>query len=214
MKKTLVVILLSLIASSCAPVRKAIVAQGYPCALPDHLKERLHNDWPGPLKELPRSLNARGPRCGQGNPGYLPWPPKLVEGFGVARWETDGATSIIEIPALANRYVDSSIYGQTFEVIERKPGHPNFGQKWMQTLTWVEGLHEGQYSPSALQKFSIKGWIRLSPDYRSSWKILIRREEPGKETGEDTVKFSRTGFRPDTLDLYYNFGPMAGLKWE
>jgi hypothetical protein len=179
------------------------------CALPDHLKEKKHDDWPFFLRWIPRSANVKGPRCGKGSPGYLPWPPLLIEGKGVSRWETDGATSIIEIPDLANRTVKGSdVYGQTFSVIERKGGHPQYGQVRDITLSWVEGMEiEGQYSPSAVQKFSREGWMKLDPGYSCGWRQL-------KKGKEEPVLFWRYGWRPDHLDIYYNFGPFAGLKYE
>lgn len=198
---------------------------GYPCALPEHLREKKHNDW-FIGKWIPRSWNARGPRCMRNSPGYLPWPPRLVEGVGVARWESIGADSIIEIPELADRHVlAADVYGHSFVAFERQKNRPNFNESFRLKINWDEvvtydGVTFGpqQYSPSALQKFSTKGWMKLSPDYYSSWNILHRREIPGKETGEDTVIFYRKGARPDHLDTYYNldkFVPgMAGLKWE
>lgn len=183
------------------------------CALPDHLKEKKHNDWIWPLSYIPRGANAFGPRCGKGNKGYLPWPPKLVEGKGVARWESDGATSIIEIPSLANIEIKAKdVYGREFTYIERNVGRPDCGKIGLVTLSWTEGMNiEGQYHPSALQKFSNEGWMRLDPDYYAWWKVLERRE-PKKD---DIVMFHRRGFRVDSLDQFYNFSlGFFGLRWE
>ena len=201
--------------------------KGYPCALPEHLRDRLHNDWFWILKKIPRSFNAKGPRCGAGRPGYAPWPPRLVEGHGVARWESDFGNSILEVPDLAKRAVKAAdVYGKSWTVIERNAGHPDCGQTGTITLTWreldwseIEAGH-GLHSPSALQKFSMRGWLRLAPDYFSCWKIITRRELPGApDNADDTVAFLRRGSRPDHVDVYYNTDRcspigMAGLKWE
>lgn len=209
---------------------------GYPCALPDqrvkapdgtmvNLRDATHWDWPfWPLTKIPRAYNARGPRCGKGNPGYLPWPPRLVEGHGIARWENSGATSILEIPVLADITVKGEdVYGKELLAIERHPGNPEFGKVFMKRLDWYEAEWDDTtiHSPSALQKFSMRGWMRLDPLYTSSWRIKTRREFPGAETGEDSLWwFTRNYNRPDHLDVYYNTEivrlPVAqfGFKWE
>lgn len=202
--------------------------QGFPCALPEHLKSKLHTDWTGPLKKIPRSFSARGPRCRLEHPagtcdGYRPWPPRLVEGEGVARWENTGASSILDIPALRNRRVTADdVYGKTWTCIQRNVGHSNFGQTGTVTLNWRElsmdqlAAGEDEHSPSALQKFSMRGWIKLSPGYTSRWLILVRREIPGAVKGDDTVAFYRSGYRPDHVDIYYNKSLLltGGLHWE
>lgn len=202
---------------------------GYPDALPEHLRARLHNDWIIG-KFIPRSWNAMGPRCGKGNPGYLPWPPRLIAGRGVARWESTFSKSILEIPELNKCTVRADdVYGKKWTCIEWNHGHPNYAQSgtveldWSETFITPQGMIQGAniYSPSALQKFSMSGWLRLSPDYYSWWKILKRREtiEDVKEEGDDTVLFMRKGARPDHLDAYYNLTKIlpvgaAGLHWE
>jgi len=146
-----------------------------------------------------------------------------------------GSQSIIEIPALARVEVrGEDIYGVEFEAIERNMG-PNFGKVFKVRLqdprevwgkvqvidTPVAGGHiqtitPNIYSPSALQKFSRTGYIKMEPSYSSWWKVLKRREEPGNVTGEDTVLFYRSGYRPDHLDGYYNKSLIVtgGLHWE
>lgn len=192
----------------------------FPCALPEHMRERLHNDWPWPMSKLPRSLNARGPRCKGsacvcGGQGFKAWPPKLVKGFGVARWESNGAGSILEIAGFANVWIDAGVYGQEVIGVERNPGHPNFGAKTLVKLDWhampwadIDG-GLAAYSPSALQKFSDKSWMQLDPGYTAGHRLIKRGQD-----GDDKALFWRYGWRPDHVDVYYNFGPYAGLKFE
>jgi hypothetical protein len=171
------------------------------CSVPDHLKEKLHNDWPFPMSRLPRSINARGPRCPKGSPGYLPWPPKLIKGKSVTRWESSGADSRIIIPELEGVEVDQSIYGKTFKAIETAGERKEF----MVTLEWKElkwpfSLKDKMmYSPSAIQ-ISKKGWLKMEPSYFVKW-------ENGKY-------FFRYGHRPDHLDIYFNWGPYLGRNTE
>lgn len=176
------------------------------CALPDHLKEKLHSDWIWPLSKIPRAANAKGPRCGIGNNGYLPWPPKLIEGLGVTRWESNESTSIIQIPDFLGYIKSDDIYGKTFDVIERKEGHADYGKVFKVTLKWTEVTYNGstfspqQYHPSAIQSFSNKGFMKCDPYYYSSWR--------------NKVYFFRYGWRPDSLDVYYNWGPYLGINYE
>lgn len=169
------------------------------CALPEHLKKRKHNDWPFFLRWVPRSLNAFGPRCGEGNKGFLPWPPILISGHGIARWEaTRPSNSIIEIPALKNITVKGiDIYGKEWDVIERNE-EPR-GREFKITLTTG-----GLYSPSAIQEFSDHGWMKLKPEFHARWKKLTKTK----------IYFHRRGYRPDHEDTYYNWGPYWGLEFE
>lgn len=190
------------------------------CALPDHLKDRRHNDWLPGLSWIPRSFNATGPRCGAGNPGYRAWPPRLVEGYGVTRWETSGADSIIEIPSFSGD-VDANIYGKTVDAREMKPGHPRYGERFRVQIRWEPLLIQTDgsfkpgdlnvYSPSAIQYFSKKGWMRLDPDYCSTWNWFWRWPH-----GEPKGFFTRRGHRPDHLDIYYNKSlfPYVGMNGE
>lgn len=192
--------------------------------LPPHLRGRLHNDWTGPFKRVPRSWNARGPRVGPDDPGYAPWPPRFVEGFGVAKWETANDKvehhSVLFIPDLAKRYVKADeVYGREWMAIERNPGHPEFGKTRDVLLVWREAVvndsphpwEEGNYrqnivpndhSPSALQEFSDRGWMRLDPKYYSRWWVLKRDADGSPKDGRSPNM--RHGFRPDHEDEYYN----------
>lgn len=187
---------------------------GSAAALPAHLanwngtgKPKLHNDWPWPLAKLPRSINAFGPRCPVESGAYRPWPPRLVKGFGVTRWESNGAASILEVPAFAGRWITAAeVYGKTWPCIERNPGHPDYGQQGTAALSfhampWSE-IETGAlaYSPSALQEFGPKSWLRMGPFYVAEYR-------PGRY-------FYRVGFRPDHLDVYYNWGPFLGVNVE
>lgn len=184
------------------------------CALPDkivhdpkgnevNLKDARHWDWPWPMSYFKRAINAFGPRCEMGTKGYRAWPPTLVEGYGVARWEyKDGNNhSIIFIPQFANKRITDSVYGKTYEAVEKNQGD----DKWVHVH-----LSKGSgYSPSALQRFSMKGYVQLSPWYISQWYKLKT-----VENGEDYYLFHREGYRPDHNDRYYNWGPMLGLKMD
>jgi len=206
-------------------------------ALPPHMRGRKHNDWFF-FKNTPRGWNAKGPREEKGAKDYAAWPPRLVKGKNVCRWESDGAQSIIFIPELlTNKEINGrDIYGREWEVIEMNPSSEDFQKKkkiripyWEESvvtdLKREDGTYEQivapmQYSPSALQKFSKNGWMKLEPDYFSSWKVLKKRELPvWPETGDDTVLFMRSGHRPDHVDCYYNVDKLIpigfiGLKWE
>lgn len=170
-------------------------------ALPPHLQNKKHNDWPWPLSYLPRSINAFGPRCGEGNAGYKPWPPRIVEGKSVTRWESSGAESRILIPALENVHIDASVYGKTYDAIETA------GQKreFKVTLEWRElfwpfsEADKMMYSPSTIQ-ISKKGWLKMEPSFFVQW--------------DADDYFFRWGYRPDHLDVYYNYGPYLGRNTE
>lgn len=213
---------------------------GFPEVLPYHLRNwrgtgrvKLHTDWPWLANKIPRSWNARGPRAKLDSPGYAEWPPKLVEGFDVTRFENAGASSILWIPGLARRHVSANdIYGKTHRVTEMNPGHPEFMKDreytfpaWRPSAVWEVPTGEvdqwgvpvlrtvvspNDYSPSALQKFSMgSGFMNLDPKYTLRWKVLSKREWPWKADGmgpdgEDRVLMYRDHFRPDHLDIYYN----------
>lgn len=215
------------------------------CALPPKLRGVKHNDWPFPFNRISRGWNAYGSRCPVGSKGFRPWPPRLEEGRGVARWELAGAGSIVDIPGLAKvKIKGGDIYGHEFEAYERNPGSPLFNQKitvrlidprtiWNLTVItdtetpegWKMTVEPNIYSPSALQKFSESGWMKLEPEYYSYWNVLKQRELPWLKNGavgespEDTVMFYRSGMRPDHADAYFNGNGIVpvghvGLKWE
>lgn len=169
------------------------------CALPDHLKNLRHTDWPWPLSYLPRSINAFGPRCGRGSDGYKPWPPRLIKGKGVSRWETSGAKSIIHIPMLDNATIGPEIYGRTFRVFEN--GKEKIVRLEWRELTWPFTEEEANiYFPSTIQSYSPQGYMTMEPWYKSSWN--------------QGMYFVRMGYRNDALDIYYNYGPYAGVNFE
>lgn len=202
-------------------------------ALPPHLRGRLHEDWIWPLNQIPRGWNAYGPREEKSAQDYRPWPPRLIEGRGVARWEMANG-SVVFLHDLVNKRVDADdVYGKMWNAVEMNPGMPDFYKpkvvhipKWEEaTLTEVQqpdgtlkiSVVPDNYSPSALQKFSRVGWMRLDPDYYSRWCVITKRELPiYPEIGEDTVAFFRRGYRPDHVDVYYNRSIVftMGLHWE
>lgn len=181
------------------------------CALPPHLAEKRHSDWIWPMSLIPRAWNAFGPRCGEGNEGYKPWPPLFVKGHGVSRWENDGASSIVYIPMFDHLTISGAdIYGRKFRAIEMAKGNKFYDTEIEVYLRYEEGMNTGLYSPSALQKFSDSGWMVLEPHYYACWKVLKRIPD-----GEDIVAFHRRGFRPDHCDIYYNRSvAYFGLHWE
>lgn len=170
------------------------------CALPDHLKNAKHSDWIWPFSRIPRSFNAFGPRCPFKSKGWKPWPPTLVKGYNVTRWENTGATSILYFPDLEGQEIDATIYGVTLKGIEE-----GSGLKVKTRLT-----KKGDYSPSALQKRSARGYMVLDPFYRTEWRILKRYDDDR----EPLVLWYRIGYRPDHKDKYYNYGPTAGFHFE
>lgn len=203
------------------------------CALPSkiikdnkgnevNLRDALHYDWPfWPLTKIPRGLNAFGPRCpGKecpecGGKSFRPWPPTLVEGHGIARWEMEGeGHSIIFIPSLVDKTIKAKdVYNRVHDAIECNPGKMNYGN-WGR-IQLLEG--EG-YSPSAIQKFSDSGWMKLSPYYYAEWHVFKRyapKDAPvWVEDKEPLAAFYRWAYRPDHNDEYYNWGPYAGLHFE
>lgn len=190
------------------------------CALPKHLQDKIHNDWPWPLSHVSRGFNAAGPRCGAGRDGYKSWPPKLIKGRGVCRWESSGAQSIIYIPEFDGVDIDGSIvYGSRVKALEVNPGHANYGTYKMVELNWVESIHSDgsffpqQYSPSAIQYFSKSGHMQLSPNYYSTWRAFDFKDVDGVGRWSKGF-FYRWGWRPDHLDVYYNWGPFVGLRGE
>ncbi len=196
--------------------------KGNPCALPDkivrnkngenvNLRDRLHDDWPIGLRWIPRSWNAKGPRCGEGNPGYKKWPPKLIEGYSVMRWQTTGDEKQILIPSFDEKHLTSEYVKDLWVLaVDIKPGSPTYMDQFMVNLN--------EYIPSTIQKYgSQKGWMKLDCGFQCGWRMITRRETPGKtkeETGEDLVWYWRWGWRCDILDGYYNWGPYAGLNWN
>lgn len=173
--------------------------QGYPCALPDHLKGRLHNDWPPLLNRIPRSFSARGPRCpGQscecGGKGYLPWPPKLVEGFDVTRWEwcdLEGNRKEVYISNFYKTRIDKEIYKSQWKTINLETGG----------IITID-LNDNWW-PSVIPTKSEYGWLKLDPDFYCQWR-----------TKPSWRKFYfRYGARPD-FDFYYSMGPYGGRNPE
>lgn len=159
------------------------------CALPPHLQDRLHNDWIWPLSRVSRGFNAKGPRCGEGSPGYLPWPPKLVEGFDCTRWEwadLKGNHKEVYIPSFAGKEINASVYGLLWET--ENGDLIDFKDGW-----W----------PSIIQYKSEAGYLKLNPSFQCAWR-----------TKPDWRRYYwRWGWRPD-FDLYYNWGPFAGRNFE
>lgn len=94
-------------------------------ALPEHLRSELHNDWIWPLCYIPRGWNAFGYRCKN---WFCKWreTPKLIVGYGVARWMTNGDENLVETSEFQSRWL-----------------------WWWQVPDWLK-----DYGPSPLQKFS------------------------------------------------------------
>lgn len=191
---------------------------------------KLHTDWPPLLNMVPRSFNVKGPRVGKGNTGYAPWPPRLVEGENVAKWETTETNlapqSVIFISELVGRKVrGEDVYDRDWMAKEMNPAHPQFNQWRSVRLQWSEaivtdGKHPdhglpitrispNHHSPSAIQAYSRQGSMILAPRYSSRWKwgVSFNLRDP-------RGFFWRFGWRPDHVDAYYNNGPFVGLKGE
>jgi hypothetical protein len=157
----------------------------------------------------------------------MAWPPRLVEGKGVSRWELAGGGSVIWIPALDTRRVKyEDVYGKKWDVVEMNPGDERFGKlrevyipHW-EEATYTEGVAmlPNNYSPSALQKFSKEGFLKMSPSYTAHWwrnKNAVEGRPLMDVVRQDrSVVFVRHSWRPDHLQFYFNFGPYAGLRWE
>lgn len=187
-------------------------------ALPHKLWNMRHDDNIWPLCHRFRGKDAHGPRALGFNvmSKYKATPPKLVEGRGIARWMARGDSSILEIPALSdvNTLWTTRNFPEHLEVFERKPEHPDFGKAKVMS----QDLLFENYGPSALQKFSDESYLKRDPFHISYHKMIKRREVIGKgydETGNDTVFFTRYGWRWDSLDDYYNKAAFfIGLAWN
>jgi len=165
------------------------------CALPDHLKERKHNDWLWPMSLISRGANAKGPRCVEGMDGYLPWPPKLVEGYNIIRWEWSdlkGNHRQIFIPEFKGKKIDGGIYKHKWEYIE-----PDLGSQYE-----VDLKAEGWW-PSIIQTTAPSGWMKLEPKFYCSWNMKHWYSR----------YYYRWGWRPD-FEMYYNWGPYFGRNFE
>lgn len=173
----------------------------YPCALPDHLKNRLHNDWPPLLNKIPRSWNARGPRCKGascecGGAGFMSWPPKLVKGHDIVRWEwsdLSGKHRSILIEAFIGKTIDANVYDREWKAVDVANGQ-----------IFSVDLLKGEWWPSIIPTGSLKGWIELSPWFKASWDFRSRMFR----------RYFRIGNRPD-FEQYYNiYAPYAGRNPE
>lgn len=157
------------------------------CALPPHLKNKTHSDWPWPMSYFKRSINAFGPRCGEGNKGYKPWPPRLVRGFNVTRWEwsdLEGNSNEIYIPAFQDKFITDEVYNEKQEAI-----FPNGIKKFL-------SLRNGWF-PSIIPTRPEKGWLLTDPWHYAKWD-----QRPGWKKF-----YYRVGFRSD-FECYYNFTPI------
>lgn len=166
-------------------------------ALPKGLREKLHTDWFGPLKKIPRGVNAYGPRCGEGSKGYLPWPPQLVRAYNAVEWETsrellDGSflTYKVFVPAFVNTEIGPEVYRHSWTV-EKPDGSED-----------VIDLND--FWPAIIPKRAESGWIKLDPEFRCSW---------GGQPDKWYRWYARDGMRLD-FELYYNYGPYAGRNPE
>lgn len=156
------------------------------CALPAHLKDRLHNDWVWPFSRIPRAYSAYGPRCPGSSPRHLPWPPRLIQGFDATRWEwcdeqsaVTGFRREVTIPDFEKRLIGPEVYREKWGAYE--------GDE----LKLID-LKDGWW-PSIIPTTSEYGWLRLNPEFECRWR-----------TTPSLKKFYwRSGFRPD-FDYYYN----------
>lgn len=183
-------------------------------ALPHKLWNMRHDDheWPG-CKQW-RGVDAKGPRAGVGHDKYFPTLPQVIIGRGIARWMTAGDTSIIEIYSFKDYSIDwtTSTIPLMIDVVERKPGHPEFGL--VKTITKEYLL--SNYAPSPLQKFSDKSYLETYPPHKSYHIMFEKRETyDGKPNGPDSVYFYRYGWRWDSFDSYYIKGAKyIGGHWN
>jgi len=182
-------------------------------ALPHKIWNMRHDDhgWPG-CKQW-RGNDAKGPRAGIGHDKYFPPLPMLVKGRGIARWMTQGDTSVIEIPLFKDYKVlwTTSTIPVTLEVTERLYGHPNDGKTY--TITKEELL--ANYAPSPLQKFSDKSYLETYPRHKSYHVMIDKTEDYYGNGPDDKVYFWRSGWRWDSYDSYYVKGAFyVGGHWN
>ncbi len=52
--------------------------------------------------------------------------------------------------------------------------------------------------------------MKLSPEYHAWWKVMKRTKDGKTQHAANW----RHGWRPDHLDVYYNWGPYAGFNFE
>jgi len=128
------------------------------CDLPEHLRERLHDDWIWPLSLIPRGFNAFGHRCS----GWR-LAPKLLIGYNVTRWMNPGDKDIIDVrwkKGWSVGGINMKHYG---------PSPLQKFSKWGFSLTWP--LHfefHCQFTPPRGYTFDAEG-----PPY--SEKVLLFR---------------------------------------
>lgn len=186
-------------------------------ALPHKMWNMRHDDHIWPLCYKFRGVDAYGPRAkGNASRKFIATPPALVEGRGITRWMAIADESVLEIP-LFNGYLTTwtpDNIPDELHVIERKPGHQNFGKVAMMK----KNILFQNYGPSALQKFSDKSWLRRDPYHISYHRMFKRREVIGKTkdvTGADSVYFYRYGWRWDSHDNYYiKRAKYIGGRWN
>lgn len=161
------------------------------CALPGHLKGKLHNDWIWPMCYIPRGWTAFGHRCANWLTKWRQFPLLLI-GYGVRRWKT--AT-------------DSTVYHEgcrrwAFWIKERECG-PDPLQKltpWSFQIAWP--LH---FSFHIKMSERILMFVRRLCKYDpydglySFWGFRF-------EFKDDFVFLIRKGCRWDPYDGYYNCG--------
>jgi len=193
-------------------------------ALPKHLWGKKHDDWPI-KKDTPRGTTSDGPRAirtqgGIHHPKYLATPPKLVKGYGLARWMAICDQSVLEIPLFNNKKMMTEAHiPDVVEGYERKPGTPLYNQR----VRLPKKVFLKFYGPSSLQKFSEQSCAVRDPYHKHFHRMIWKREEVGKtkeKTGADWVFFWRWGARWDSLDNYYStrsaLGPAfyCGMRWN
>lgn len=186
------------------------------CALPHKMWNMRHDDHLWPFCHEWRGDDAVGPRAPVGHPKHKPTPPKLVKGRGIARWMSNGDTSVLEIPQLAGYHTEwtPDNFPKFVEAIERKGGHALEGKRMEISK---EELF-AQYGPSPLQKFSDRSLLITDPYHASYHQMIKRREVLGQSkeiTGADQVAFFRYGWRWDSGDDYYvKAARYVGLAWN
>ena len=183
-------------------------------ALPHKMWNMRHDDHKWPACKQWRGDDAFGPLAGIGHDKYFPPLPQLVIGRGIARWMTQGDTSVIEINLFKdyNTLWTLGSIPNTIEVIERKHRHINYGK----TFTLTKEELTASYAPSPLQKFSDKSYLEVYPTHKS-YHIMIDKKETytGKPDGPDEVYFWRYGWRWDSNDSYYIKGAKyIGGHWN
>ena len=171
-----------------------------PNPLPAHLAERTHEDWPLPLRWVPRAWSAFGSRSGGAWRWLFPDRPRVILAWNCPRWMTPGDKSVLIIHSFEKAWLLPWMR-QTAEGFETKAGHDSYLKNRRVALRY--------YGPSPIQSFD-----RTKSSFQITYPFHVAFHFQFFWKNEPRMVYGRFGFRWDSLDRYYNLGPYLGLSFE